>query len=374
MEHKKEGNFIRKWWKLCPARHVLLILGILLIALFYILRKFPNAVSFIYSKIVRPYHLAAASFFDKVSFSVTELVLVTFFGLLLIYLIISIFLLIFKKNRLRRLYRMLITLLCCGLLVFGCYCHLWGTYYFVSDFEKESGIEGRPSTPDELHDVCMYFAERVNEYAECVERGSDNVCSENIEDIWAGAASLYEEVVQKVPCLRGAAFKPKPLKLSKGLSYMGYTGFFFPFTGEANLNTDGPKAYIPVTVAHELAHQRGVAAEDEANFVAVLACMEHDDPIYRYSAALLAYVELANALYSADYDLWHECYSTICDEARADMSANSAYWKQFDGPVQEASDKIYDNFLKSNKQELGLRSYGACVDLLVAYYLDEAQQ
>ena len=157
---------------------------------------------------------------------------------------------------------------------------------------------------------------------------------------------------------------------SKIMSYLDFTGFFFPFTGEANINTDSPACFIPSTIAHELAHQRGVAAEDEANFVAVLACLENGDPVYCYSACLLAYTHLGNALYSADYDAWYAVYSSLSDGVRNDLAANNAYWAGFKTPVSGISNSVYTGFLHSYGQTLGLRSYGACVDLLVAYYYD----
>ena len=40
--------------------------------------------------------------------------------------------------------------------------------------------------------------------------------------------------------------------------------------------------------------------------------------------------------------------------------------------VEEVSEQAYDNFLKGNGQVLGIASYGACVDLLITYYLPRA--
>ena len=60
---------------------------------------------------------------------------------------------------------------------------------------------------------------------------------------------------------------------------------------------------------------------------------------------------------------------------RADFKAQSAYWDEFrDSAAQKASNTVYDSFLKSNGQELGMQSYGACVNLLVHYYIDEARE
>ena len=57
-----------------------------------------------------------------------------------------------------------------------------------------------------------------------------------------------------------------------------------------------PAVFLPVTIAHEFAHQRGVAAEQEANFVGIAACVDSDKPEYVYSGYLFGYLHLANAL------------------------------------------------------------------------------
>ena len=156
------------------------------------------------------------------------------------------------------------------------------------------------------------------------------------------------------------------------MSYTDFTGFFFPFTAEANVNTDFPPALFASTVAHELAHQRGVAKEQEANFAAVLASLEYGDAEYCYSACVLAYTHLGNALYSADYDAWKRIYLTLNEDVRRDFDANREYWAQFETPVQKVSNTVYEGFLHSYDQTMGLKSYGACVDLLVNYYYEQA--
>ena len=51
-----------------------------------------------------------------------------------------------------------------------------------------------------------------------------------------------------------------------------------------------------------------------------------------------------------------------------DILSRREYWAQFDTPVQTASNTVYEGFLHSYDQTLGLKSYCACVDLLVNCY------
>jgi hypothetical protein len=159
---------------------------------------------------------------------------------------------------------------------------------------------------------------------------------------------------------------------SQLMSAINYTGFYFPFTGEANINVAQPNAYIGATIAHEQAHLRGVAQEQTANFLAILACEKTEDVNFRYSGAILAYTHLTNALYSADYKQWLEVANSLCDEVNLDLTVNSAYWQQRNTSVSAAANTVYEGFLKSYDQKQGLKSYGEVVDLLVEYYAMQA--
>lgn len=82
---------------------------------------------------------------------------------------------------------------------------------------------------------------------------------------------VFDGIYEEFPCLVMEDHVPKGVRFSTALSAMDFTGFYFPFTGEANLNIDSPACYLPSTIAHEMAHQRGIASEQECNFIAIAA-------------------------------------------------------------------------------------------------------
>lgn len=255
-----------------------------------------------------------------------------------------------------------------ALAVYTGYTVLWGLVYYGPTFEQQAGIEARPVSVDELEYTMCWFRDRVNETAPLVAHAAPGVLTGDTMAIFRAADPLYNALEQAYPFLGGSAVRPKPMVFSRVMSWINFTGFFFPFTGEANLNVDSPECLLPATIAHELAHVRGIAPEQTANFVAILACDTCGDALYAYSGYLLGYIHLSNALYSASYDRWLAAAQGLCETANDDLRANNAYWRQFDTPVSEAADSAYSGFLQSYDQELGSRSYGAVVDLLVEYY------
>ena len=266
------------------------------------------------------------------------------------------------------------TVLSAVLLVYAGYSILWGSYYYADSFAQDGGFEQRDISVDELETVTKFFASLLNEYGEQVCRDEGGFYTVDKEDIIARSAGIYRNTEELHPSLSGPEVPVKGILSSRFLSYMDFTGFFFPFTGEACVNTDFPASLFPSTVAHELAHQRRVAREQDANFAAVLSCMESGDLDYCYSGCLLAYTYLGNALYDAAYVRWEKVYESLSDSVLLDMALNRAYWDQFDTPVQTVSNSFHEGLLQSYDQELGLKSYGACVDMLVCYYLPQAQE
>ncbi len=365
---------LRRWFRLCPVRHCLCLLGLLVIGAYFALRSRTALMLSVSERFVRPCHRALSRLCSHVPFSVAELLITLAVVLLLVYIIFSIVCFLRRPERAARLYRFVLTLLTAFSLIYGGFCLLWGVYYYASDFEQQSGIYGAPVSVEQLTAVTRRFTDLVNDYGALVQRDGNGEFAEDLDAVFDRAASIYDHVQVSVPCLAGDAVTPKRVFFSRVMSYINFTGFFFPFTGEANINTDCPASLIPSTIAHEIAHQRGVAEEDEANFAAVLACLESRNDAYAYSACLLAYIHLGNALYRADYAAWAENYQRLSDGVRADLNANSVYWSQFETPVSTVSDSVYTGFLQSYGQSLGLQTYGKCVDLLVAYYYNDAME
>lgn len=328
---------------------------------------------FISLRAIRPIHAFLTRICSRVSFSVAELLIALATIAALVYIIFRFSRIIKSKSRLKEVYITFAGLLAALLTVYAGFSVLWGVYYYGDDFVSVSGLSDEPVAAEDLQAVTAYFAALANEYAPQVNRDGNGVYCADKEALLEQSHEVYDNVLQTYPCLSGPAVNAKGIKCSVILSLMDFTGFFFPFTAEANVNTDFPSAHFAATIAHELAHQRGVAKEQEANFVAVLSSLEYGHPDYCYSACLLAYVHLSNALYKADLDAFKEVYNTLDDFILLDLAANNAYWRCFEGPVSEVSNTVYEGLLYSYGQELGLRSYGACVDLLVNYYLSEAK-
>lgn len=253
--------------------------------------------------------------------------------------------------------------------VYALVCAFWGTQYYGTSFAGRAGMQAPAISVEQLAQVTDYFARQVNATAALVPRDDDGAFAVQADAILADTAGIYDGLLEEYPFLAGPERSAKPAFYSKVMSAAGFTGYICPLFGESTLNVDCPAVFLPVTVAHEFAHQRGVAAEQEANFVGIRASVESGDPLYEYSGWLFGWLHLSNALYAVDPTRAQASHALLCAGAVVDLQQNNAYWAAWEGPAKTAGEKVYTTFLQSYDQELGMKSYGACVDLLVEYYL-----
>ena len=361
--------------RLAPVRLGITLLCLLAVALIYALRVDEGAMLWVYEHVTHPYHLFMSKLCSHFAFSAAELVYAAAILGLAAYLLWCVYRLIRFPEKLWQLYRLVLTLAMAGAVFWAGLSVMWTPCYYAPGFAEQSGVDDGPLELEELETVTRWFAALASEYADEVPRDENGACTTDRDSGLDRAAGVFEGAADLYPVLDGEALRPKPIHFSRIMSYLDFTGFFFPMTGEANLNMDSPVFLLPSTSQHEIAHQRGVAMEQECNFVAVLSCLESEYADFRYAGAALAYIYLGNALAGADYEAYTEIYYSLSDTVRADFKAQSAYWDEFrDSAAQKASNTVYDSFLKSNGQELGMQSYGACVNLLVHYYIDEARE
>lgn len=252
------------------------------------------------------------------------------------------------------------------LLIFMVNC---GVNYGRLPFADACGLEVRESSAAELQALCLDLIDSANKLRESLPEDENGVMqlSDSVKDTGETARQAFEVLSKSFPTLPEGYGVPKAVMASRGMSYLNITGIFFPFTMEANVNVDVVDYNIPFTMCHELTHLRGYMREDEANFVAYLACLASMDKDFNYSGALSAFIYSINALEQADPERAAAVYPHISEAVWRDLNANNAYWQQFETPLAEVSSNVNSAYLQANGTEDGVQSYGRMVDLLLAW-------
>ena len=128
---------------------------------------------------------------------------------------------------------------------------MWNAAYYASSFQERSGLKLEPYSVETLAQVTALFAQKAAEFSTQVERDENGLFAESLEAVFDQGPAVYENLVQEFPFLElEPSVRVKPLFFSRLQSILGFTGVYFPFTGEANVNIDAPACMIPATVAH----------------------------------------------------------------------------------------------------------------------------
>lgn len=304
-------------------------------------------------------------------FSLAELVIL----FLVIFVIYSLVSMIVKavKGTFKKRYIILnyfINLLVFVSIIYFTFIIIWGLNYHRLPFSIIAKLDVQSVSVKELGDICEIFINRANTLRNSVNQDSNGFMDiqGGYRDVFNRTFKGYEKAAMIYPELGGRYGIPKGVILSQAMSYAGISGVYFPFTGEANVNIDSPDSEIPFTACHEMAHQRGFAREDEANYIAYLACIMSPDRDFQYSGTLLAQINLMNTLYSYDRSRYDSLKQTYSKAVAQDLSEIAAFWHKYQGPIERISTKINDTYLKANNQKDGVYSYGRMVDLLIAEY------
>lgn len=227
-------------------------------------------------------------------------------------------------------------------------------------------------TDESLYNTLLILKEKAEAELSMIEfsNSGESLGGMTVEQISAEVCIAYERLDKKYPSLSVGSFRTdaKAVLLSRGMTALDLTGIYSFFTGEANVNVHFPDYCIPFTVAHELAHQRGIARENEANFIAFLSCISSDNAYVRYSGYLNMYEYIASALNKTDKDSLSAVYAITDARIMGEMRAYREFYLENQNELLgRISGFVNDKYLKAQGTE-GIVSYGLVVELCVAYY------
>jgi len=367
-------------------RGVIILAAVLVLALFWGFSRFPEAVESVYAGGLGPFiGFALARVSSIFPFSVMEVLLLLLLAWLLISLGRAVYRVVRRKqgilNALGRGALRMATVVSVLLLVFY---GAWGLNYARPDLVARMGWEEEApkafsASPgeaghSELARLCEELVEATNDaYARAngsTDLNRPSALPMPVSDLDAAIDAAYPRVARRLGLgnlfarSRGPA---KPVAISPVMNRLLILGFYSPWTGEANYNRLMTPCRLPATMAHEKAHQRGIASEDEANFFGFMACAHCDEPYVRYSGYLFAQRTLLNELARVDRDRVQALVKQRHPGVQRDVDALRAFAQKYHGRISKAGHAVNNAYLKANRVKGGIRSYQMCARLIVAF-------
>lgn len=243
----------------------------------------------------------------------------------------------------------------------------WGLNYSRQGVAQQFGLEVRPYNAQDLYDLTATLQVKLNQYAAAVDTLRREAIHRDNSLLFREGVRAYERAAQQYPFLAYRQPSVKASFYSPVGHLFGFTGYYNPFSGEAQMRTSVPVFVKPFILCHEIGHQLGYAKENEANFIAFLSGRESDHPEFRYSAYYDVYAYAARELIRYDTTLYASLRKTVHPRFRTDHNAYMAFLYRSRNPVEPLMSDFYDRYLRLNNQPSGKRSYNEVVAWLVAY-------
>ncbi|WP_231465015.1 DUF3810 domain-containing protein [Pedobacter sp. Leaf132] len=313
---------------------------------------FPNLILKYYSSGIYPYISSILRFISSIfPFTIGDIV----YALLIGFVLYKIFRFYKKRKSLKKAHRITVPLevLNFFLILYIVFKIAWGLNYSRPSIIEELGIGDEKYTVKELVMLGNYFVLKAND----LKLQQKKISNYSIKQLENSSAIAYQIMEKKNslfrysnPCLKAVL---NPWIVSKA----GIEGYYTPLTGEANMNTNLPDFVKPYVSCHEIAHQLGIAYEDEANLLGYLTASNSPDLNYQYSAnyEMLRYILFEIRIKSPeDYKILYDKLST---GVLADFKTEKEFWRKYNGEMFGYMDTAFDSFLKLNNQKKGINSY-----------------
>lgn len=269
-----------------------------------------------------------------------------------------------KSNRL---------LICIFLCAFALYNFSFAPSNYRKTLEENIGLERNPLSAQQLYDCMMKVSDELKT---CINNGDIRRTPDGLScmpysytelnDVLNG---VYRKSYDKYPFLSRFDANAKRVMLSPLMTYTHISGIYIPFTGEININTHYPDYVIVFSQAHEMAHQRGISREDEANFMAFLVLYESDDEYLKYCALTELYDYLSDALFYADKELFYNALYSADKRILYEMIGFNEFFTPYANSVASSvADVVNDTSIKLRGDSDGLMSYNMMVELAASYF------
>lgn len=291
-----------------------------------------------------------------------------FLVLIIIFKTVKFFKLLFQRRLDRRYFsRGLQQAIFFVLFVYVFFNLLWGLNYNRKGIADQLGLEVKPYTVSDLDTLTRTLRDRINMYAATVTEAQRDSFNQK-RRLFKSGAEAYSYAHQQFPFLSYPTRSVKPSLFSYLGNYLGFQGYYNPFSGEGQVNTTVPRFLEPFVTTHEIAHQLGYGKENEANFVGFLACRAYPNNAFRYSV----YFDMINysigELASRDTGLTRSLIVSLHPQYKKDRKELRAFYQQYRNPIEPVVSWGYGQFLRANNQPAGKQTYNEVVAWLIAYY------
>lgn len=331
------------------------VLAVLVFACVKISIHNPEYVERYYSRGIYPSIADAISFISSlVSYSLWDLAWI----MMLLAVTAGIILVFLRRVLIKKFF---LRLLQVTALFYSLFYLTWGFNYFRPSMEHRLGWINTHKGDQDFQNVLTDLINSTNENYTEIDYSDYKMIGELLEESYR---NLSNQLGLTWPTGTRTA---KTILMSSVFAKSGISGYFGPLFNEVHVNHYQLPLDYPFTLAHEKAHQFGIANEAEANMAAFMVCSGSGDIRLRYSGyfhLLLYFLEDA-----AKMTGYHSFVSRIDERVLRDIRQRQSYYDNLrNRSFEKFQDAANNTYLKSQNIEKGIRNYNQVVSLAMSWY------
>jgi len=338
------------------------IITLTLFCILQVVQQFPNIVETYYSNgVYRFISIVFRFLFGWLPFSIGDIFYLLVVAWILLSSIKTIKLLLqnqYSGELLLVHLRQITVFILSAYIIFNLF---WGLNYYRQSMSKQMDFPKADTSSKHLAALTGKLLVLTNQWRPQVNTHSDFSVMRQAALDGFERAGKNQSIVQ----YRFAAVKPSIFGIAG--NYMGYSGYYNPFSAEAQVNTTIPSFVIPFVFCHEIAHQLGYAKENEASFIGFLAANSSSDSALRYSTYVQMFLYANGECRFVDTALYKRNFQALSNPVKNDLKMYRAFLKRYQSPIDRFVSIFYEQYLHVNQQPEGYRSYNKVILWLLAY-------
>jgi hypothetical protein len=224
----------------------------------------------------------------------------------------------------------------------------WGGNYYKTPLADYWGISHEVHPDSSMAGFDRFLVGQLNTYA-------PGYHEERFKDIDERAQNYYKDYTDSRT--RAHGIKAKASIFGFWMQHLAIQGYYNPFTGEAQVNRFLPPFMLPFVICHEMAHQAGIAAEDDANLLAYAVGSTPRDSLFRYSSYLNLWLYTHARLRQTDSSLAKALRAELNPLTLSHLDTLKAIRMRYASDVADYSGALYDGYLRLHHQKDGIESY-----------------
>ncbi len=230
---------------------------------------------------------------------------------------------------------------------------IWGLNYSRPPIHTQLGLQAEKYTVEDLLALTNWFIVKTN----ALQENHPLHFTRSVDELRKQSVLAFRDQSNSSPLFKYRFAAVKSVLNAEMISKLGIEGYYNPLSGEAHVNPMLPPWVLPYTTCHEIAHQLGIAKEDEANLIGYMVAIQSKNPSFRYSANynMLRYLFYEVRLKAPNqYD---DLVKMLSPRILKHFSEEQAFWSAYNGQMSAYMGMTFDRFLKMNDQPQGIESY-----------------